>query len=317
MNRIIALGFFLTLLAGCHTSRSLNVESLESIQPLKETERLITTLASDEMQGRNVGTAGIEKAAVFIETYLREAGVLPFFDASFRDEFTSGSTLTNNIVGIIPGTDKSIGKEYILIGAHYDHLGMTDHSEDMVYNGANDNASGVTAVLQMAAAAAKSPPRRSIIIALFSAEEKGIEGSAHLAEKLEREGIKPLCVINMEMVGKTLTDQPGKVYMTGFKKSNMAQKLNDLAGDEFVRFLESETRYALFYRSDNFPFFKKMNIPSHTFSTFDFTNYQYYHQPEDEVDQLDLPNMNVIIQKMTFALLKLANEDDPGIQLNN
>ena len=97
----------------------------------------------------------------------------------------------------------------------------------------------------------------------------------------------------------------------------MAQELNDLAGDEFVRFLESESRYALFYRSDNFPFFKKMNIPSHTFSSFDFTNYKYYHQPGDEVEQLDLPNMNNIIHKMTFALLKLANEDQPGIQLND
>lgn len=307
--------FLAVFLAGCTSTKNLTRESIDKIQPLQATAGLVSALSADEMQGRNVGTTGIEKAAAYIETYLQEAGIKPLFGSSFRDSFTAGNDETDNVVGIIPGNDKTLKSEYILIGAHYDHLGMIDNSEDMVYNGANDNASGVTAVLQIAAALAKYQPKRSVIIALFSAEEKGILGSAHLVEKLQSEGKTPRCMINIEMVGKTLPDQPGKVYMTGFKKSNLAERLNNLAGDDFIQFLETETRFGLFYRSDNYPFFKKANIPAHTFSTFDFTNYKYYHHTEDEVEQLDLENMNDVIRKLTFAVIRLAGEEKLGVEL--
>ncbi|KAA3635458.1 MAG: peptidase M28 [Bacteroidetes bacterium] len=315
-SRVILPCLFIIFLAGCNSSKNLTSESIEKLLPLEETKELITTLSADEMQGRNVGTFGIEKAAVYIETYLRESGVDPMFGNSFRDNFTAGNEKTDNVVGIIPGTDKNLSSEYILIGAHYDHLGMIDNSDDMIYNGANDNASGVTTVMQIASAVAKFKPRRSVIVALFSAEEKGTQGSAHLAEKLSKAGKAPACVINVEMVGIQLTESPEKVYLTGFKKSNMATRLNTLAGEEFIQFLETETRYALFYRSDNYPFFKQLNIPAHTISTFDFTNYKYYHHTEDEVEHLDMQNMNTIIKKLALAVAKLANEDHLGISLD-
>ncbi len=226
LSGIILLCLFIILLASCNSTKNLTSESVEKWLPLEETRELVTALSADEMQGRNVGTFGIEKAAVYIETYLREAGVDPMFGDSFRDNFAAGSEKTDNVVGIIPGTDKNLNGEYILIGAHYDHLGMIDNSDDMIYNGANDNATGVTTVMQIASAVAKFKPRRSVIVALFSAEEKGTQGSTHLAEKLAMEGKTPACVINVEMVGVELTDSPEKVYLTGFKKSNMADRLN-------------------------------------------------------------------------------------------
>jgi putative aminopeptidase FrvX len=313
--KLYYLMLLVIFLVGCTSTKNLTVESIDKIQPLQETQILVTALSADEMQGRNVGTTGIEKAAVYIETFFQENGIKPLFGDSFRDGFTVGSDKTDNVVGVIQGNDKTLRSEYILIGAHYDHLGMIDNSEDIVYNGANDNASGVTAVMQIAAAVAKYKPKRSVIVALFSAEEKGTQGSEHLVEKLKSEGKIPRCMINIEMVGKTLPGQSGKVYMTGFKKSNMAERLNNLAAEDFIQFLETETRFGLFYRSDNYPFFKKANIPAHTFSTFDFTNYKYYHHTDDEVEQLDLENMNAVIQKLTIAVIKLANEEKLGIEL--
>jgi Zn-dependent M28 family amino/carboxypeptidase len=303
-------------LTNCNTTKPLTRESLNDLQPLAETKKIVTSLASDEMQGRNVGTPGIEKAAVYIEKYFIEKGVQPFFGTSYRHSIEAKGVKTDNVIGVIKGTDKNLQNEYILVGAHYDHLGVIDNSEDSVYNGANDNASGVTGAMQIGASLAKFRPKRSVIIALFSAEEKGIIGSKKLADELSEKGISLKCVVNIEMIGKTLSDAPGQVYMTGFKKSNMAERMNSFEEGNFVKFLETETRYALFYRSDNYPFFKILNIPAHTFSTFDFTNYKYYHHTEDEIAQLDMANMNTVIRKLSFAVISLANEETIGVKLN-
>lgn len=317
MSKIVTFTLFIFLLVNCNTTKELTNESLSKLQSVSETRTLVTDLSTDEMGGRNVGTTGIEKAAVYIEQYFQNTGVKPYFENSYRHQFSTGSSKTDNVVGIVKGTDKTLQNEYILIGAHYDHLGMIDNSEDSVYNGANDNASGVTGVMQVGAALAKHPPKRSVILALFSAEEKGTVGSSTLAEKLLKQGIDLKCVINLEMLGVTLTDAPQKVYLTGYKKSDMADKLNKMAGETFVQRLETETKYALFYRSDNYPFFKKFSIPSHTLSTFDFTNYKYYHHTEDEVEYLDIENMNAIIQKLSKAVINLANEPVFDIKLND
>lgn len=305
----------LLVLLSCNTSKKFTLDKMPEAQPLAETKAILSTLASDEMQGRNVGTAGIEKAAVYIENYLKRKKLMPFFGNSYRDGFDARGNNTNNIVAWIKGSDAKLQNEYILIGAHYDHLGMLESGDDLVYNGANDNASGVTATLQIAAFIADKNPKRSVIIALFSAEEKGLLGSTHLAERLKKQNLDIKCMFNLEMLGKTLSDKPTQVYITGYKKSNMATTVNKILNEPFVQYLESENKYALFYRSDNFPFFKEFTIPAHTFSTFDFTNYPYYHHTKDEVEELDLENMNRIIHKLSFVIMKFANTARIGVEM--
>lgn len=313
LKQLAAL-FLLVSLLSCRIQKIDSVAINESIS-VAETRSIISTLASDEMQGREPGTPGIEKAALFIENYLKTANIKPFFNDSYRDKFLINNTEAYNIVGVISG--KKSKDEYIIVSAHYDHIGTAKPKTpgaDSIYNGANDNASGVTGVLQIARFLAKHHFDKKILVVLFSGEEKGLLGSKHLASKLQENGTKVKYVVNLEMIGKTLSNAPGQVYMTGFKLSDFAPKINKALGSEFITYLEAETAYKLFYRSDNYPFYEHYQIPSHTLSTFDFKNSPYYHHLKDEVAELDIENMNAVIRTTTQVIITLLNQD-PQIKI--
>src|SRR5690606_10814553 len=141
-------------------------------------EMMVSYLASDELEGREVGTVGIEKAAMYIEAVFEKNNIKPYFE-TYRNNFKVGILDASNIVGYIEGNDPKLKNEIVITGAHYDHLGLAEQvGKDKLANGANDNASGVSAVLLMAQhfAVTKSN-KRSIIVALFSAEERGLLGS--------------------------------------------------------------------------------------------------------------------------------------------
>jgi Zn-dependent M28 family amino/carboxypeptidase len=129
-----------------------------------------------------------------------------------------------------------------------------------------------------------------------SEEENGLIGSHHLATRLKESNINLTYVLNFEMIGKTLTSRANQVYVTGFDKSDLATQMNQVVKDEFAVFLPKEAAFNLFYRSDNYSFYRIFNIPSQTISTFDFKNYNYYHEAADEVKYLDLENMNTVIK---------------------
>ena len=142
-------------------------------------------LASDEMEGRKVGTPGIEKAAIYIETEFKNIG-LTFYDTldGYRQTFAFKSRednqyiTTSNIIGVLLGKSKK--EEYVIISAHYDHLGIKNISGDSIFNGANDNASGVTGVLTLAKYfKEKKLNERTIIFVAFTAEEMGLVGSEY------------------------------------------------------------------------------------------------------------------------------------------
>jgi Zn-dependent M28 family amino/carboxypeptidase len=114
-----------------------------------EVTRIVSALASDDMEGREIFTKGNEKASTFIENEMAKIGLSPLADLkNFRQEFTTRNGKANNVVGILPG--KSKPDEFVVFSAHYDHIGMEKAGDDKVYNGANDDASGVTAVLLLA-----------------------------------------------------------------------------------------------------------------------------------------------------------------------
>src|SRR5689334_1534469 len=138
MFRFILLMGATFIVYGCHSLKNISLAKINSAQPVSETKTIISKLADDGMAGREPGTPGMEAASVWTEDVLRKAGVKPFFKNSYRDSLTLGDTPAYNIVGVMGNASN---KEYILIGAHLDHIGKASSKTDSIYNGANDDAS--------------------------------------------------------------------------------------------------------------------------------------------------------------------------------
>ena len=270
-------------------------------------------LASDELKGRDTGSEGIEKAAIFLEDRLESFGIRPYFE-TYRDTLSNSKEVAYNVVGVLEGSDRKLKKEFIVIGAHYDHIGVLPGKDgDGIANGANDNASGTSTVLELARYfGGKTPPKRSLIFAFFSAEERGLLGSKHLARVLKDQGIDLYAMLNFEMTGVPM-EKPYLMYLTGYNKSNLAAICNGYGGEDLVGFLPTASEYNLFQRSDNYAFYEAFRVPSHTFSTFDFENYAYYHQPGDEPSRMDFSHMANLVNRVIPAINGIANADRPEI----
>lgn len=149
---------------------------------------------------------------------------------------------------------------------------------------------------------------------LFTAEEMGLVGAKDLAKRLKEDNFSMYTMVNFEMIGVPMTSTY-KAYLTGFKKSNMAQKINEYAGKELVGFLPQAEEYQLFKRSDNYSFFEEFKLPAQTISTFDFTNYEYYHHVKDEVQFMDFGFMSTLINDMIPVIEKMAGTSDKEIKM--
>lgn len=275
---------------------------------------LMYFLASDELKGRETGSEGIELAATFLEVKLKSYGIKPYF-SSYRDTLENSKDLAYNIVGVLEGSDPDLRDEYVVIGAHYDHIGIVSLKDgDGIANGANDNASGTSTVLELARFFGQDkPPARSLIFAFFSAEERGLLGSVHLAKSLKEQRIELYTMLNFEMTGVPMKGKDHLVYLTGYDKSNLAEICNAYAGENLVGFLPTAKEYNLFQRSDNYSFYLEFRVPSHTFSSFDFKNYAYYHQPGDEVSEMDYHHMAEFVNRMIPVVHGIANAKDRQI----
>lgn len=289
----------------------------EVVIQAQEVDDIVTYLASDELEGRDTGSEGIEKAAVYIENYFKNNGVKPYFD-TYRDSFTVKGKEAFNVIGYLEGNDPNLKNEFVIIGAHYDHIGSgPEENGDTIANGANDNAAGVGTVMAMAKYFSKTKSnKRSILFTLFSAEEKGLVGSKYLAKTLKSEGIDLYLMLNYEMVGVPLVDKDYTAYVTGFNKTNLAEKMNEYAGKKIAGFLPKAGEYRLFMRSDNYPFFQEFNVPCQTFSTFDFTNFQHYHKVGDESEKMDFNHMANFVNAFIPAVRKAVNAPTKEIKLN-
>jgi len=283
----------------------------------KELKESVSYLASDELEGRDTGSAGIEKAAVYIENKLKSYNVKPYFE-TYRDNYDAKGLKAFNVIGFIEGSDPQLKKEVIILGAHYDHIGFGKAVEnDSIANGANDDATGTAAVLAMARYfAGKKNNKRSIMFTLYSGEEMGLLGSKHLAEKLKTDNINVYTMINFEMIGVPMVDKEYEAYFTGYDLSNMAAKLNEYAGHNLLGLLPKAKEFQLFYRSDNYSFYKAFNKPCHAISTFDFTNFEYYHHVDDEADKMDYDFMASLVNKLLPAFEAMSNTPTSEIKMN-
>jgi len=282
---------------------------------LKET---VSYLTSDALQGRATGTPGIEMAAKYLESKLETYNIKPYFE-TYRDHFTVKEKPACNIVGFIEGNDEKLKNEVVIIGAHYDHIGFGKKvGNDSIANGANDNATGTSAVLALAKyLSAVKNNKRSVMVAFFSAEEMGLLGSKHLANKLHSENIDLYTVINIEMVGVPFKDRDYVAFLTGYELSNMAEKINEYVGEKLIGASDVSKKYGLFRASDNYPFYEVFKLPSHTISSCDLSNYDHYHQVGDEADKQDYEHMARLVNKLVPAVVAICNTPSKEIVMND
>ena len=197
---------------------------------------------------------------------------------------------SQNIIGIVEGTDPELKEEYIIYSAHYDHVGIgtPDATGDTIYNGARDNAVGTTTVLSMAENLAKHPTKRSALFILFTGEEKGLLGSSFYVENPVLPLEQMVYCFNSDNAGYNDTSL---VTIVGLPRTTAAQHIKDAASAfELTAVDDPAPEQGLFDRSDNVNFAKK-GIPSPTFS-LGFTAFngdvtKYYHRPGDEAETLD------------------------------
>ncbi len=314
MRKILLFAALSLSLVACKSNKNADVSNYQ----VKEANvsAILKYLASDELAGRDPGTQEIEKAANYLEEILKKSNVKPYF-STYKDTL---SNIENsfNVVGYIEGTDPKLKNEFVILGAHYDHIGITEKGfeGDHINNGANDNASGTTVLAEVAKYLGKTKSnKRSVLVVFFSAEEKGLLGSKHLAKKLKKQNINVYSMLNFEMVGVPMK-YDFKLFLTGYTKSNMAAKLNEYAGNTLIGMSEGAEKYNLFTASDNYPFYEEFKIPAHTVSAFDFSNFDFYHHPKDEFQIMDTKFMTTIAQEMLPVVSKMINADTKEIKMN-
>jgi Zn-dependent M28 family amino/carboxypeptidase len=207
-----------------------------------------------------------------------------------------------NVVGVILGRRTD---ELVLFGAHHDHLGIRPPVDgDSIANGANDDASGVTAVIELARYfKALRKPTRTLVFVAFAAEEKGLIGSSYFAQQIPPEQVVTL--FNIEMIGKVGPYGENAAWITGFDRSDFGEILQAAVEGTGFSFNPEATERTMFFSSDNAPF-ARLGIPAHSISTTDIEDGDY-HQVTDEIETLDLGLMTSTIQAIARAAVPIVN----------
>lgn len=279
-----------------------------SAQFSTEADRLkehVHFLASDAMLGRGFGTGQGKEAAGYIADRMREAGIQPL-EGTYFHPFSHRMGILNiegvNVAGIIPGSDPDLKDEYILLGAHYDHLGWKlEEGDTVVYNGADDNASGTASIIEIGRnlAGARESLGRSVILVAFDGEESGLIGSSRFVE----DGVVPphriRLMFSLDMVG--MVEANGGLDLLGVELLEDADRLTgEIATDNNLRIARSNRRIG--NRTDTAPF-GRAGIPSvHAFTGLESP----YHQPEDEADKLDYQGMARVVGYLSDATMYLS-----------
>lgn len=280
-------------------------------------------LADDELHGRGSGTRDEHIAALFAASQFESLGLKPGGDKS---TFIQRSKLPNplpenlqqrlskmenvprtetwNAIGILPGTSQS--DEVILLTAHLDHLGMAANvTGDSIYNGADDDASGTTAVLTLAHLLATGPRlKRTIVFALFGSEEIGGFGNHAFLEHPPVPLSRIVANLEFEMIGRPDPKVPaGMLWLTGFDRSNLGPEL-DRHGAHLVN--DPHPKELFFQRSDNFAL-ARQGIIAQTVSSFGL--HHDYHQTSDEIRTIDFTHLEHAVESMIGPIRWLANSD--------
>jgi hypothetical protein len=259
--------------------------------------RDIEFLASDRLEGRLAGTPGNDSAAAYLARRYRSLGLtelapayLQPFDALSAQDAHMGRTAprhTQNVVALLRGRDPALRDEYIVIGAHFDHLGRSPvfaqdpEAGDAIRNGADDNASGTAAVLDLARLLAANPPRRSVIFVNFSAEELGVLGSSWFVNHPPVALGSIVAMLNFDMVGRLRNDKL-IVYgtSTATELKGIVDSANAAAGSAMLRVTSGGDGYG---PSDQTSFYAKDIPVLHFFTDL----HDDYHRATDDADKIN------------------------------
>lgn len=275
-------------------------------------------LSSDKMEGRFPGTKGNNKAASYVKRYFRKYDLKKFDNNYYQffrlfvkpdlNKVKSDTVTTQNVVGYIEGSDLTLKNEFIVIGAHYDHWGWggkgsSSKKKDTVaiHNGADDNASGVAALLSILEELSKSKikPKRSIIFIAFSGEEEGLLGSKYFVNHLPVDKSAVKVMLNMDMVGRLNAEK--QIYMGGagtFPDGvNLMNRLKEGSG------LNPVIHAGEVGGSDHVSFYKS-SISSVGFHT---GGHPQYHTPEDDIDLINSDGGALVCKYIYNALIEIAN----------
>jgi hypothetical protein len=270
-------------------------------------------LAGDALNGRGSGTRDEWIAATYIASQLRLWGVEPLGDAGDYVQTIDTPPRGNdpdarpghtwNALGQLAGRDRDRSNEVILLTAHLDHLGARGVGPDTIYNGADDDASGTTAVLELAEALAKgSRPRRTVIFAWFGSEEAGGFGARHFvtAPPVPLEEI--VANLEFEMIGRPdAMMPPHTLWLTGYERSNLGPALAR-RGAKIVADPRPDQNF--FQRSDNIQLAYR-GVIAQTVSSFGL--HEDYHRPSDDLSHIDFAHMTAAIRSMLRPVVWLAN----------
>lgn len=207
-----------------------------------------------------------------------------------------------NIIGKISGKTED---EIVLFSAHYDHIGVINPVEDdSVANGANDNASGVAAVIELARYFSYGPiPERTLYFVGFTAEETGGFGSRYFSEQIDPDKIAAM--VNIEMIGKPAVEGENTAWITGYNLTSFGQIFNENAPENFDFYADPYPNQNLFYRSDNATL-ARLGVPAHTISTTPIDVDQDYHQVSDEFSTINIKHTTNTIRAIAWVSELLA-----------
>jgi Zn-dependent M28 family amino/carboxypeptidase len=282
----------------------------------------VETLASDRFGGRGTGTRGLRAASRWIADRLEQAGAVPFAGRSYFQ-----ISDVRNILAKIEGENPD---EYVFVGAHYDHVGTDRESveKDKIFNGADDNASGVAGVLHIARAFAEAgvKPRRTVVFALWDAEEPGLIGSRRFGEAFD-EMDKVRAYVNLDMIGRGPSGAEGQVLFFSTDSPGWAERAREDAAShtpalkpvtdpetlarDFEVFvfrrpwIEGPEAIVLRGNSDYVPF-KKAGVPVYMVST---GLHDDYHGIDDEADRIDYRKMTDVSRLVFLTVCRLANSE--------
>jgi len=217
-----------------------------------------------------------------------------------------------NVVGVLPGKSKK--NEYVIFSGHYDHLGVGQPNDkgDSIFNGANDDASGSTAVMMLAKYFGKiKNNERTLVFVTFTAEEIGGFGSQYFSHQFDPATV--MAMFNIEMIGTESKWGTNSAFITGYEKTDMGKILEkNLTGSKFTFHPDPYPNQQLFYRSDNATL-ARQGVPAHTISTSKMDSEKYYHTQGDEIGTLDMKNMAEIIKSIALSARSIiAGTDTPS-----
>ena len=254
------------------------------------------------------GLINLDKEQIGALTAGEQGKMLINYPGLLKDEIIS-----SNVLGYIPGSDPDYRDDYILLSAHFDHVGVGKfgNNPDTIFNGARDNGIGTVAVMAAAQMLSKNPPKRSVIFAAWTAEEKGLLGSRYFVENSPLELSSIRFNLNTDGAGYDDTTAIAIAGLTRVGAENEITSACEAFG--LTAIADPAPEQGLFDRSDNVNF-AKVGIPAPTFSpgfsTFSKEISKYYHQPGDHYESLNMGYVNTFWKAFTLAALNIGNMKD-------